>query len=667
MRKVLMVLSLVSCICLAVFKDGNSEVVGLDSIVITSYSNLRSVSKYDVPYRVDVFNESDIEKSGASTVLDFLKKVGGVNVSDWYGTGVKANVDLMGFGETASSNLLLLVNGRRVNDVDMSGIDWTQVDINNVEKIEVLKGGGVVLYGDNAVGGVINVVTKKPSADKLTGSVGTKVGSYSLDEESFEVGQAFDKFSFYLTSSHSGTEGYRKNSHYYSDNISAYLESQFLENTIATLDIGYHDYRYGLPGALYDTDIGNGYSRRDTKYPGDHASMEDSYCNLGLKHSFSDATKVVLTTNFRNKNGKDFWDESGYSIDRSIQNKGFRVELLKDFDILNFPNSLIAGLDFYHANFSADKDDYLEPWGSVDDWTDIDRDTRAVFMQNELSISERAKIVFGARRQKEKITFDYTPKTGAVVDDKVEFSKEAYEVGLNYRWREKTNTFLHFARGFRVPKTDEYFSVWASPPVNQSLLTQSSKTLTAGINSQLNEKANFDFNIFYMKIDNELYWDPIASSNTTYEGTKRLGFDSGFNFRPFENLLLNCFYTYVDAQYRKGDYKGKSIPMVPEHSFKTDISYLFSNGLTFYLDLLYRSSVYQINDPSNIYKKGDSYWVTNMKIDYKYKDNWSFYLGINNLLDEEYSEYVAYSTMCSKNGIYPSPGRNYYAGVKYSF
>jgi len=558
---------------------------------------------------------------------------------------------------------LLLINGRRVNDVDMSGIDWTQVDIDNVEKIEVLKGGGVVLYGDNAAGGVINIVTKKPNTDQFTGSVGTKVGSFSLDEESFEVGRASDKFSFYLTSSHSGTEGYRKNSHYYSDNISTYLEYKLLEDTTATLDIGYHNYRYGLPGALYDTDIGNGYSRRDTKYPDDHASMEDSYYNLGLEHSFDDTAKVVLTANFRNKNGRDNWHSSNQYIDRSIQSKGLRAEFFKSLDIFNLPNDLIVGIDLYHADFSADLD--YPSW--IDDWTDIDRDTRAIFMQNELSISSKAKIVFGARRQKEKLTFDYTPRTGTVVDDKVEFSEEAYEFGLNYRWKEKTNTFLHFARGFRVPKTDEYFSVWASPPVNQDLLTQRSKSLTAGINSQLNEKANFDFNIFYMQIDNELYWDPIVSSNTTYEGTKRLGFDSGFNFNPFENLLVNCFYTYVDAQYRKGDYKGKKFSMVPEHSFKADLSYLFSNGLTLYLDLLYRGSVYQINDPNNIYKKGDSYWVTNMKIDYKYKDNWSLYLGINNLFDEEYSEYVAYSAMYNKNGIYPSPGRNYYTGIKYSF
>ncbi|MDD5614524.1 MAG: TonB-dependent receptor, partial [Candidatus Omnitrophica bacterium] len=98
-----------------------------------------------------------------------------------------------------------------------------------------------------------------------------------------------------------------------------------------------------------------------------------------------------------------------------------------------------------------------------------------------------------------------------------------------------------------------------------------------------------------------------------------------------------------------------------------NLSYFLSDNLSFYADFIYRGSVYQINDPGNIYKKGDSYWVTNVKIDYKCKDDWIFYMGVNNLFNEMYSEYVAYSTMYNKNGVYPSPERNYYAGLKYSF
>ncbi|MDD5614362.1 MAG: TonB-dependent receptor, partial [Candidatus Omnitrophica bacterium] len=618
-----------NCLCfLLIAENVQSEVVGLNPIIITSHSSFKGVSKYDIPYKVNVFSANDIEKSGAETLLGFLRKVGGINVSDWYGTGVKASVDMMGFGETASSNLLLLINGKRANDIDMSGIDWTQVSIRNIERIEVLKGGGTVLYGDNAAGGVINIITKKPFSEKLSGSLEVKLGSYSSDLESLEVQQKTDKLSLYLNAAHSGTNGYRKNSHYFSDNLSTYLEFNFQENSAVFLDLGYHRYRYGLPGALYDTDIGNGYSRTDTKYPDDHACMEDSYYNAGFEHSFNDTDRLLFKAGFRNKNGKDNWDGSGYNIDRNIQNRDLRIEFLKNFYLGGLSNDLIAGLDFYRADFSADKDYYNETFWSTDDWTDIDRSTRSIFMQNEVRLNDKLSILLGARHQKEEFTFDYISRSGAyaAVDDDINFNKEAYEAGINYLLKEKANIFLHFARGFRVPKTDEYFSVWASPPVNKNLLAQNSKTITGGFNSQINEKTNFDFNIFYMNADNELYYDPTLYSNVNYEGTERLGFNVNFGCIISEKLLLNWFYAYLDAQYREGSYKDKIIPMVPKHSLKSNLSYFLSDNLSFYADFIYRGSVYQINDPGNIYKKGDSYWVTNIKIDYKCKDDWIFYM-----------------------------------------
>ena len=86
----------------------------------------------------------------------------GVVVRDFYGTGKTASVDIRGFGETAPLNVLVLVDGRRVNEIDLSGTDWTQIPIDQIERIEIVRGAGSVLYGDNAVGGVINIITKKP-------------------------------------------------------------------------------------------------------------------------------------------------------------------------------------------------------------------------------------------------------------------------------------------------------------------------------------------------------------------------------------------------------------------------------------------------------------------------------------------------------------------------
>jgi len=132
--------------------------VDLNKIVVTPYRYGESLG--EVPASVSVIDSEQIASSGASTTVGLLSDLSGVVVRDWTGNGSKATVDMRGFGEQAGLNVLVLVNGRRVNEIDMSGVSWSQVPLDQIEKIEVLKGGfGSVLYGDNAVSGVINIIT----------------------------------------------------------------------------------------------------------------------------------------------------------------------------------------------------------------------------------------------------------------------------------------------------------------------------------------------------------------------------------------------------------------------------------------------------------------------------------------------------------------------------
>ena len=101
-----------------------------------------------------------------------------------------------GFGETGPLNTLVLVDGRRVNEIDLSGVDWTQIPLDQIERIEIVRGSGSVLYGDNAAAGVINIITKKPENPFSAGrSVG---GSYDYHNESGSVGGKWGPFSAIL-------------------------------------------------------------------------------------------------------------------------------------------------------------------------------------------------------------------------------------------------------------------------------------------------------------------------------------------------------------------------------------------------------------------------------------------------------------------------------------
>jgi len=646
--------------CILTIRYASGEVVGLEPIVVSPFAQLEETSIYSVPSGIHAYTREDIESSGASTLLEFFKKIPAVNVSDYYGTGVKASVDLMGYGDNAGSNVLLLVNGRRTNDIDLSGVDWTQVPLENIERVEILKGSGVVLYGDNASGGVINIITKKPQDKKLNVTVNSKFGSYSLDNEAVEIEKAGDSFSFYVNSSHYGTDGYRENSFYSSDNIYSYFGFKPVDKLSCFIESGYQNYRYGLPGSLYTTDLNNGYSRRDTKNPNDTARMEDRYINSNVDYQIQEDIKISVNSFLRDKNGRDDMISCNNLItDKHIQQKGFKAQLFVKKDVYRFSNNLIVGGEVFQADYSANSNSPT--------FTDIDRNSLAVFMQNQIKLTQKLSVLMGARYQKEKFTFDYISSSGSIFDDNLKLNEEGYEAGINYQFSEYTNAFLHFARGFRIPKTDEYFVTWPSASIKTTLIPQRSKTYSLGLNSKINDRITVNTDIFRSNVDNELYYDDLTWNNENYPEIERTGFNISTSIVLIPSLTVEFGYRYIDAEFEKGDHKGKKVPFVPENLFKFDFKYSFKKKLFVYFDASYRDSVYRINDLNNIAEKLDSYWNANLKVDYKLKDSLTFYCGINNLFNEKYSEYGSYGNSSGNKAIYPSPGINYYMGLKHTF
>ncbi len=199
---------LVSVMFLSSVEAATGNEVKLEKIVVTP---TRMPQKdYDITSNVTVIDGEEISSSDAKYVGDILRKEPGINVYD-SGTDKTAKVDIRGFADTSVNNILVLVDGRKVNSIDISGPDWLQIPIETVERIEIVRGGASVLYGDNAVGGVVNIITKKGKSH-LSGRVGVKYGNYDMNQEDVEISGSKDRLSYYLYSKFYETDGYRSNS-----------------------------------------------------------------------------------------------------------------------------------------------------------------------------------------------------------------------------------------------------------------------------------------------------------------------------------------------------------------------------------------------------------------------------------------------------------------------
>ncbi|MEO8009962.1 MAG: TonB-dependent receptor plug domain-containing protein, partial [Betaproteobacteria bacterium] len=149
----------------------------VDEIVVTA-SRFED-SSVDRPLNITVISSEEIRRSPARTLPQLLSYQAGLGGRDLFGNNAsQATVDMRGFGATAAQNTLVLLDGRKMNDIDLSGVQWSALPLDSIERVEIIRGSGAVQYGDGAVGGVINIITRKPGKKGPQATIATEAGSF---------------------------------------------------------------------------------------------------------------------------------------------------------------------------------------------------------------------------------------------------------------------------------------------------------------------------------------------------------------------------------------------------------------------------------------------------------------------------------------------------------
>ena len=634
--------------------------VVMDEVVVTATRQEEELAT--VPANVTVITAEEITQSPAETVPELLRSVAGVLVNDIAGNGRNYTVDLRGFGETASLNTLVLIDGRRINQADLSGVDWSLIPKDRVERIEIVRGGrGSVLYGDNATGGVINIITKTGTREAVVG--GSLVGgSYSTYLGNLSASGAVSDLSLAVNGNYRSADGYRDNSDTLAKDAGLNLAYDLTDRLSLAVSGGYHKDDTSLPGALTKSELDSGISRKDSMHPDDYADVKDWYLQGGVKFFLTGNSYLQVDASKRERESDFFslFDAGEYTGNTEIDTRAFSPQLVVNEQLFGYDTRILLGYDYEKSDEDIVNESIFFGFPSKASY-DLSKDSHGYFAHADLALTERLSISGGGRKDRAKFKFK---SLDAGSSESNTLKENLYTFGASYRFANNSSVYLSYAKSFRYPVLDEMYNFFDNS-VNSSLDAQTSDDIELGLRHRFESGLAVGVNFFRVVTQDEIFYNPATFANENLDGDSiRQGVELTVEQNLFD-ILFSGSYTYRDTEIDGGQYDGKELPNVPKHQWTLGALKTFGDHVQLGLNGTYIGERRFISDFDNSHDDQEDYFYLTGKLAYLL-DQGSMYLTVNNILDQEYAEYGALNFM-GEEGFYPSPGINFLAGLTFSF
>lgn len=620
----------------------------LNTQIVTS--NGLQQSEFKAPFSSEIHDATDIERSGSIGLYDYLSKHSSITVLPSYGNPLTQNLDMRGFGiENGHQNIVITINGRRLNNVDMAPQLLSNIPLSSIERIEIIKGSGAVAYGDGAMAGVINIITKETSG----GEVNVASGSHGQSTASLSAGVTQEYFSVHVLAENSRSDGQRK------ADINGDSDETDTNNFAAHLKVfpaQGAEIRVGKERSWIDSIYGNPLTNQEfNKDPAQSGSYADWQGNIAPYTAQRMSTDVNLIGAGYRLNKK-----LNLNLDHTVEKKTSEfVGWGSDYDY----RSTNISTEWIDSDLQVTLGVQLFD-GERDSGTNkTSKDNQSVFIQTSYSLDNTLFLV-GARHEKVKYTHEDLSNTALKDDDKL----TAWELGINHQYSEQLSVFANLMSGYQAPDIDRFFDLFSgpTPTFNSFINPAKNKTLNVGFN-HLTTNNKLKTTLFYSKLTDEIFLDPVTFANTNIDKSYKYGIEIQDQWQLTENFKANLNYSYTLAKIDSDDsssgaFNGKRTPGVSPHTASLGLSYQVTNKGTLTLSETFRSKAHAINDfANNFSQKQRAYSTTD--IGYQHKvDNITLYAQVNNLFDQRNGLWVA------DDAIYPvNFTRTWYAGIRASF
>jgi len=572
---------------------------------------------------VEVYTQEDIEKAHVRNVYEFLSKNTSIFTTSAYGNPFIQKLDMRGYGvENGYQNIVVTINGRKMNNVDMVAPLLSSISPSSIKKIEIVKSSGIVLGGDGANAGAINIITKQGN-DK---EVSFYMGNNGTFDGSFYLGHRGEKLSINASGEAQTSDGIRD-----IDTDGNKDENSFETGTFNLAYTPTEELELRLGASLTRTDVIYTGTMTESEYKDD--PTQQGSVDYGWGPIPSSSTHQQYDSKVLHAGASYYLDESlSFNVDISNENKEsdyITYGSVTDYDY----KTLNANLDYNTKSFSLilgldGFDGSLDLTNTMVTNLELEKTNKAAYVMSEFYLSN---VTLKAGYRYEKIKFN---KRNA---ENKEDSLNGVEVGVNYLLDDKSSFFVNYSHSYQSAQLDRLFSYF-SGAFTGYVEPSEANNYTVGYSNILDTN-KFKISAYYIDLTNEIYYDPFGYQNTNIDKSHKYGLDiyDKYIINKEFNVALNYNYVQaiIDEEIENGDnYAGNELPGVSNHNIKATISYLPNKNTTLSLTQIYRSEAYAAEDFNNNFsQKQDAFNSTDISVTYT-EDNWEVFAKINNLFDQ---------------------------------
>lgn len=565
---------------------------------------------------LQVITSKDIQDSNAEDISDVLSGLPSVEISNYGGLGALKTIRMRG---AVPSQVLILMDGRPLNSPRDGEIDLSTIPLDNIERIEVVPGAGSSLYGSQAMGGTINIISKSPPKSGQETELSTRFGSFSTFIESLSHGARIGKFGYIISGGYDSSEGFRENSTFNSKDFNSKFDYKFSDANVLSVDCGFYKSRAGTPGpiTLPDND--------------DIQVQLKNYVDLNWDFKLDEKTAFFAKL-YNNYDRLEFSENSAGSIYDIAFSKAVQTTKVKGLD-LHFSKELF---DFYQlvAGYNYVKNLNDSTSSAKHEYT-----VNAGYIENQFNISDKAKLAISAR-----------------VDDYSNFGT-SFNPSVNFLYSLWDNSKIHLsaARSFRAPTFNDLYwpdEGWAKG--NPNVKPEKGINYEIGFDTKINKYFSTGITYYRNDFSDLINWAPDINNVWQPQNVGRAvinGLQLVNKFYIIDNLEFGLNYTFLSARDKKTN---KYLIYQPKNKMDFSLAYKEFYGFDFGVTGQWVGQCF--NDAANTVKV-KPYFLLNFNVSKQINKNCNAFLSLSNLLNKEYQIVKDY----------PIPGLSVNGGVKLEF